>query len=164
MEIADENTVPIHRAKAGEIIELGDGVRLEILNPSNPQPLAPSPGHDNDLSVALRLVYGDFSLLLTGDAGAAAEREMLASGRPLSAVVYKAGHHGAKSSSSELFLNAVNPQYVIVSAGEGNNYGHPHPEVLARAAAVGAQVLRTDELGTIEVSTDGEMMWWEARQ
>lgn len=65
----------------------------------------------------------------------------------LSAVVYKAGHHGAKSSSSELFLRAISPQYVIVSAGKGNNYGHPHPEVLERAADVGAAVFRTDELG-----------------
>ncbi|MGB3716156.1 MAG: MBL fold metallo-hydrolase [Candidatus Promineifilaceae bacterium] len=126
MDIAIENAVPIHQAQAGEIIELGDGLRLEILNPPSPQPRIPNPQHDNDQSIALRLVYGDFSLMLTGDAGEAAEREMLASGRPLSAVVYKAGHHGAKSSSCEPFLRAVNPHYVIVSAGKGNNYGHPH--------------------------------------
>jgi competence protein ComEC len=169
MDIATENAVPIHQAQAGETIELGDGVRLEILNPSSDPSStklsrpATSDQHDNDLSVALRLVYGDFSMLLTGDAGEAAEREMLASGRPLSAIVYKAGHHGARSSSSVSFLGAVLPRYVIVSAGEGNNYGHPHEEVLERAADVGAAVLRTDELGTIEVITDGEQMWWEAR-
>ncbi|MGB3715934.1 MAG: ComEC/Rec2 family competence protein, partial [Candidatus Promineifilaceae bacterium] len=162
MDIATENAVPIHQARAGEIIELGDGLRLEILNPPSPQSQAPSLGHDNDQSVALRLVYGDFSLMLTGDAGDAAERDMLASSRPLSAVVYKAGHHGAKSSSGEPFLRAINPQYVIVSAGEGNNYGHPHDEVLERASDVGAAVMRTDELGTIEVITDGEQLWWEA--
>ncbi len=164
LDIAAENAVPIHQARAGEIIEIGDGVRLEILNPPSDQRPPTGDHHDNDLSVAFRLTYGDFSLLLTGDAGAAAEREMLASGQPLSAVVYKAGHHGAKSSSGESFLGAVQPRYVIVSAGEGNNYGHPHPEVLARAAAGGAQVLRTDELGTIEVVTDGEQMWWESHQ
>jgi competence protein ComEC len=89
---------------------------------------------------------------------------MLASGYPLLAMVYKAGHHGAKSSNSEKFLRTVQPQYLIVSAGEGNNYGHPHPEVLERARAVGAAVLRTDELGTIEVISDGEQMWWESHQ
>ena len=109
MDIAAENAVPIHKARFGEIIEIGGGVRLEILNPPGPQSQAPSPGYDNDLSVALRLVYGDFSILLTGDAGEAAEREMLASDRPLSAVVYKAGHHGARSSSSASFLRAVRP-------------------------------------------------------
>jgi len=101
---------------------------------------------------------------MTGDVGEAVEQEMIASGRPLSAVVYKAGHHGAKSSSCKPFLEAVNPQYVVVSAGAENRYGHPHPEFLDRAADIGATVLRTDELGTIEVSTDGEMMWWEARE
>jgi competence protein ComEC len=79
-------------------------------------------------------------------------------------VVYKAGHHGTKSSSGAPFLGAINPQYVIISAGEGNNYGHPHPEVLERAAEMGAAVLRTDELGTIGVITDGEQMWWESHQ
>jgi len=162
LDIATKHTVPIHQAQAGEVVEIGDGVRLEILNPPSPQPLAPNPQHDNDLSVAIRLVYGDFSLLLTGDAGEAAERNMLASGYPLLAMVYKAGHHGAKSSNSEVFLRVIRPQYVIVSAGEGNNYGHPHEEVLERFADVGAAVLRTDELGTIEVITDGEQMWWEA--
>ncbi len=53
---------------------------------------------------------------------------------------------------------------MIVSAGEGNNYSHPHEEVLKRAAYVGAAVLRTDELGSIEVVTDGEQMWWKAYQ
>jgi competence protein ComEC len=79
-------------------------------------------------------------------------------------VVYKAGHHGARSSSGAAFLGAVRPQYVVVSAREGNNYGHPHPEVLERAADVGAAVLRTDQEGTIEVITDGQEMWWESHQ
>ena len=81
----------------------------------------------------------------------------------LSAVVYKAGHHGARSSSSKLFLNAVQPQYVVISAGEDNRFGHPHEETLDRFADLGAAVLPTDELGTIEVITDGEQMWWEVR-
>jgi competence protein ComEC len=108
-------------------------------------------------------VYGDFSLLLTGDAGEEAERDMLRSGRNLRSLVYKAGHHGAKSSSTAPFLEAVRPTYIVVSAGEGNRYGHPSPELLRRAANVGAAVLRTDELGSIEVITDGQAMWWESR-
>ncbi|HET6445925.1 MAG TPA: DNA internalization-related competence protein ComEC/Rec2 [candidate division Zixibacteria bacterium] len=164
LDIATENAVPIYHAQAGDIIEIGDGVRLEFLYPPSSQPPIPSPQHDNDQSIALRLVYGEFSLLLTGDAGFEAEQNMLTSGYPLSAVVYKAGHHGAKSSSWRPFLTAVGPQYVIVSAGEGNRYGHPHPELLERASGIGATVLRTDKLGTIEVVTDGERMWWESQQ
>ena len=118
-------------------------------------------------SVSLRLVYAEFALLLTGDAEAEAEQMMLrnsrpADGWPLTAVVYKAGHQGSRSSSTMPFLEAVRPQIIIVSAGEDNRFGHPHQEVLERARAIGAAVLRTDELGTIEVISDGEVMWWEA--
>jgi competence protein ComEC len=59
-------------------------------------------------------------------------------------------------------MEAVRPQVVVVSAGEDNRFGHPSPEVLERVAEVGAAVLRTDELGSIEVITDGRAMWWEA--
>ena len=158
---AQENETPIHAATAGEVIAIGDGVQLEILHSGNQIP-ATSDRSDNDNSVAIRLLYGSFSLLLTGDAGESAEREMLSSGRPLASLVYQAGHHGAKTSSTTAFLEAVRPQYIVVSAGEGNRFGHPHEELLQRAADVGAAVLRTDKLGTIEVITDGKALWWEA--
>ncbi|MGD8857481.1 MAG: MBL fold metallo-hydrolase, partial [Chloroflexota bacterium] len=128
---------------------------------TSPQSLTLSPQSDNDQSIAFRLVYDDFSLLMTGDAGLAAEEAMVAGGRELTSVVYKAGHHGAKTSSSAEFLAAVRPQIVVISAGAGNWYGHPDEEVLQRAESVGAAVLRTDELGTIEVISNGSAMWWE---
>lgn len=159
---AGSNT-PIHDCTAGEVIEIEDGVRLEVVNPTVGGRLLTAGGHDNELSVAVRLVYQQFTLLLMGDAGQDAERAMLAVGRPLSAVVYKAGHHGSKSSSSADFLDSIRPLVVVISAGEGNRYGHPHEQVLQRAAEVGAAVLRTDELGTIEVISDGQAMWWEAK-
>jgi competence protein ComEC len=162
LDAANEHDVPVHHTLAGETITIEDGVTLQVLNPTNPQPLAPESQHDNELSIALRLAYGDSSLLLTGDAGAAAERAMLSDGRELTSLVYKAGHHGAKASSNQAFLDAVRPQIMVVSAGAGNWYGHPHEELLQRAADVGAAVLRTDELGTIEVITDGQGIWWEA--
>ena len=154
---AEENQIPIHPALAGEVIELDNEVHLEILHPG---PVL-DPDLDNNNSVSMRLVYGDFSLLLTGDAEASAERKMLAAGRPLQALIYKAGHHGANTSSSKLFLEAIRPQYIVISAGEGNQYGHPHDEMLERAEAVGAAVLRTDQQGTIEIISDGQGIWWE---
>ena len=155
---ADE--VPIHHALAGEVIAVDDGVRLEILNPAGAQLMVD--GHENNQSIAIRLVYSDFSLLLTGDSGEPAERAMIEEDWDMTSLVYKAGHHGAKSSSSKEFLRAIRPHYVIVSAGEGNRYGHPHKEMLRRVADVGAAVLRTDELGTIELISDGHALWWEA--
>ncbi|MCA9921280.1 MAG: hypothetical protein KC421_02850, partial [Anaerolineales bacterium] len=77
-------------------------------------------------------------------------------------LVFKAGHHGSRTSGTMPFLEAVQPQIIIVSAGEDNRFGHPHPEMLDRAAAIGASVLRTDQLGTIELTTDGKVMWWQA--
>jgi len=69
--------------------------------------------------------------------------------------VLKAGHHGSAASTSADFLAAVRPRLVLVSAGEGNTYGFPSPAVLARAGAAGAQVLRTDRDGAVEIRSDG---------
>jgi beta-lactamase superfamily II metal-dependent hydrolase len=155
---AEASDTVIHAAQAGEVIEIGDGVRLEVVHPS-----AYFDTEDrNDNSVSFRLLYEDFSLLLTGDAEEPAEQAMLAQGYPLHSLVFKAGHHGSRTSSSLPFLEAVKPQIIIVSAGVDNRFGHPHPEVLERAQAIGATVLRTDELGTIEVMTDGQTMGWQA--
>lgn len=154
---AEARGTPVQRAQAGQVIEIGDGVRLEALHPGE---ILTDDRNEN--SVVLRLVYGDFSLLLTGDADEASERVMLGNGRSLHALVLKAGHHGSNTSTSAPFLEAVRPQIVIISAGKDNQFGHPNEEVLERITAVGAIPLRTDELGAIEVITDGQQMWWRA--
>jgi competence protein ComEC len=158
LQAAEETGTPIRRAVVGETLAFGDGVRLEVLHPGE----SLSTENRNDNSVSVRLLYGDFSLLLTGDAEEAGERALLDGGRPLQALVFKAGHHGSRTSSSAELLTAVQPQIIVISAGVENRFGHPHPEVLQRAADIGAVVLRTDELGTIEVKTDGRRMWWTA--
>lgn len=154
-EAGDRGSV-IHTAQKGEFIKLEEGVQLEILHSGSPG----ETDRRNDASVVARLTYGNLSVLLTGDAEEAAETEMIRDGRALEAVVLKAGHHGANTSSSEQFLKAVSPQIVIISAGQDNSYGHPHPAMLARAEAVGATLLRTDEMGTLELESDGRQMWW----
>ncbi|RMG90613.1 MAG: DNA internalization-related competence protein ComEC/Rec2 [Chloroflexi bacterium] len=158
LQAAEQAGTPVHRAMAGEVISFGDGVRLEVLHPGD----VLDEDNRNENSVSLRLVYGSFSLLLTGDAETKAEQAMLKNGRSLSAIVFKAGHHGSDTSSSRPFLQAVQPQIIVISVGKDNRFGHPHAAMLARAAEIGAAVLRTDELGTIEVITDGQVMWWQA--
>lgn len=150
----------VHVARKGEVLLLDEGVRLEILH------AGPDGGMEsrNDASVVARLSYGELTVLLTGDAGEAAESAMLLDDEPVAATVLKAGHHGANTSSSEPFLRAVSPRVVIISAGRDNTYGHPHPAMLARAAAAGATVLRTDEMGTLEMTSDGIQVWWTAEQ
>jgi competence protein ComEC len=157
-EQAELHGVPIEPARAGEVIVVDDGVRLEILHPGEVLDGA----NRNDNSVVVRLVYGNFVALLTGDAEESAENGLIASGIPLHATVLKAGHHGSHSSTTEPFLEAVRPAMAIISAGRGNNFGHPHAEVLERLNRRGVAILRTDELGTIRVRTDGEQMWWDA--
>jgi competence protein ComEC len=156
LQQAKEGETTMHAVQAGQTMQLDQGVHIEFLHPG---PVALE--KDNDNSVALRLTYGNFSLLLTGDAEQEAELAMLQREAPLEALVFKAGHHGARTSSNDFFLEAVQPRIVVISSGKENQWSHPHPEVLERAAAVGATVLRTDEMGTIEVVTDGERMWWE---
>jgi competence protein ComEC len=158
LQFTESAQVPIHNAVAGEVFELGNGVRLEILHPDSGLGLE----ERNDYSLSMRLVYEDFTLLLTGDAEDKAERIMLQSGRPLQSLVFKAGHHGSGSSSSRAFLQAVEPQIIIISVGKENRYEHPHPEMLQRAQEIGATVLRTDELGSIELISDGHEVWWQA--
>jgi competence protein ComEC len=72
-------------------------------------------------------------------------------------MVLKAPHHGSGTSSTPTFLEAVNPQLVIISVGQDNRLGHPAPEVLARLARY--TVMRTDERGNVEVITDGQRLW-----
>ena len=80
---------------------------------------------------------------------------MLNSGIDLSADVFKAAHHGSRTANTEAFLERVDPDYVVISCGEGNSYGHPHAEVLNRLRKMGIQVFRTDEEGTITAVSDG---------
>jgi len=112
----------------------------------------------NDVSLVLRMVYGETAILFTGDAEAVSEKEMLKSGLSLRANVLKAGHHGSRSSSSADFLDVVRPGMVVVSCGRQNSYGHPHKEFLERVGQPERNItlLRTDELGTIIIITDGQ--------
>jgi competence protein ComEC len=97
-------------------------------------------------------------VLLTGDISAEVEREILPGLSRSRVRVLKVAHHGSRTSSSQELLFAWRPQYALISAGRGNTFGHPAPEVLSRLEAVGARVLRTDLHGQITVETDGAEM------
>ena len=109
----------------------------------------------NDYSVGILLEHGENRFLLTGDAEEDSEADMLDNGINLSADVLKAAHHGSRTANTEAFLERVNPEYVVISCGEGNSYGHPHAEVLNRLREMGIKVFRTDEEGTVVATSDG---------
>jgi len=143
--------IPHRRISRGFSWTLGN-VGLSTLAPST-DPAAGPP--DNDASLVLRLTYGSSAILLTGDIGWKIEEEILSSGLEIRSQVLKAPHHGSDSSSSGAFLTAVQPEYIIISAGRGNRYNLPHPAVLARYEKTGARILRTDFQGAVEIRTDG---------
>ena len=156
---AAERGTQLHVAETGEQYLLDQGTSLVILHPA-----ADFHGDDtNAQSIVGRLSYGDLSILLTGDAENDVEEMLIDHGDTLSSTVLKVGHHGSKNASGEDFLRVVRPQVAIISAGKDNSYGHPHPDVLARLDAIGATVLRTDESGTLELTSDGRNMWWQAQ-
>lgn len=110
----------------------------------------------NNYSIGIILKYGDTSFLFTGDAESEAEEDIASNGINISADVFKVGHHGSSSSSTELLLNAVNPDIAVISCGEENEYGHPQAEILNRFRERGIKVFRTDEQGTIVATSDGK--------
>jgi len=153
-----EAALPPTIGQAGTELDLGGGVIATVLNPG---PACAGIDDPNDHSVVLRLEFGEISFLLTGDIEAAVEQKLVASGVPLEATVLKSPHHGSRTSSTDAFLEAVDPQLVVISVGAENSFGHPSPEVMERYAAYRLPVLRTDERGTIEFITDGQQVWME---
>jgi competence protein ComEC len=111
----------------------------------------------NDWSAVLKITYGKNSFLFTGDAEAKAEADMIKAKKDLRADVLKVGHHGAKTSTSTAFLNAVKPKYAVISVGK-NSYGHPTKEVLNRLKAAKVTVYRTDQKGTIVFTSNGSKL------
>ena len=110
----------------------------------------------NDYSVVLRVVFGNTSFLLTGDAEEVSEAEMLRSGRTLRSDVLKVGHHGSDSSTTDEFLAKVGTAYAVISVGAGNTYGHPAQTTMQKLKALGIPVYRTDQNGTIVAVSDGK--------
>jgi beta-lactamase superfamily II metal-dependent hydrolase len=124
------------------------GLDIAVLNPSQ------LTGDLNEDSVVLRLVCGEVSVLLTGDATSDSEVNMLATGLALDSDVLKVGHHGSATSTSAAFLAAVTPKDAVISVGAGNVYGHPAQATLDRLAAPGATVYRTDLDGMVVLISD----------
>ena len=113
--------------------------------------LAPNRTYDdpNEASIALLVSHGENTFLFTGDGESGAEEDILRNGLSIDCDVFKAGHHGSKTSNSKSFLEKASPEYVVVSCGEGNSYGHPHAEPMNNFRSMGMKLFRTDEQGTI---------------
>jgi competence protein ComEC len=112
----------------------------------------------NDDSVALDLMWRDVELVLTGDIGKTVERTLTSSLRHRRLRILKVPHHGSLTSSTLEFVRAFEPQVAVISAGRGNHFGHPAPEVLGRYEEAGAEIFRTDRDGAVTIDTDGYLL------
>ena len=146
----ENNNVPTRSLAAGSTINLG-GAIFTVIHPNSDN------YHNlNDWSISFRMAFGGVSMVTTGDAERPAELEMIAAGHYLSADILRLGHHGSRTSTSQEFFDAVSPSIIVIQVGEGNRYGHPHPEVMDRIAAAGInRIYRNDRHGDIILTTDG---------
>lgn len=162
------------RRNGTRIVNLHDGdrrtfgqVRIDVLAPA--PDYVPGDVPKNNDSLVMRLRYGSRSLLLTGDVEKQIEERMLDEREIGHADILKVAHHGSKTSTTEPFLDAVQPEFAIISDGVDNPFHHPNPDVVTRLEEHHADVLRTDQLGLITVRTDGRRIWadtdvWESER
>ncbi len=159
----EAENVPVEGVQQGSWMDLGDGVSLWALWPPPEEGLEGLDEDDkNERSLILKLVYGEFTVLLTGDAGQSSEERLLSGEQALAAHVLKVGHHGSEQSSSRGFIEAVGASVAVIQVGAGNRYGHPDPEVLE--ALNGRLILRNDKDGRVHIRSDGKLMWIETEK
>ncbi len=147
------------KAEAGKQYDLGGGARLTVLAPIEPaftrDQIKTGGNLPNANSIVMRLDYGDFSMLLPGDAEEQTEHRMLTKELNLKAKILKVAHHGSKYAITQDFVDRVKPEVAIISCGDWNRYGHPSQVVLDRLKAANVKLYRTDLQGEITITTKG---------
>lgn len=156
LDAAEAKNLALTAPVVGSTYALGDAF-FTILAPNTDY------GDDlNDWSVGIRLSCGSNAFVLCGDAERTAEADMLKNGQTLRADVLKVSHHGSATSTTQAFLDAVDPTWAVISCGRDNPYGHPDAQTLNRLADAGVGVFRTDEQGTVVAQSDGTEITWSA--
>ena len=170
MTLIKEKNVKHSTLKAGDSVNFGGNVKFEVLFPNKELVDEVNGGKKktdpNNESIVGRLHYKNFTMMFTGDAELEVESAIWQDNKEkaLKSSILKAGHHGSKTSSSENFVRVVNPEYVLISAGEpttqrgGNTYGHPHVqplEIYLKQGIDSKNILWSWENGTVVIETDG---------
>ena len=153
-----EKSLSLTEAELGRKIEVGDA-EFEIIAP-NSQDYS----NVNNYSVSFIMHHGENSFIFTGDAEKLAENEMIEKNVLEDIDVYKAGHHGSDTSSSEDFLNIIKPDYAVISCGEGNSYGHPNDITIENLNKFTDKIYRTDLCGTVVFESDGKELTVETER
>ena len=163
LRLVEDKGIEYNIARVGQEIDLGSGIKMEVLNP--PEGLFEDTSHDVDNNgVVLKLTWNKVSFLFTADIREEVEFELIGQRANLRSTVLKVAHHGSETSTSPQLLAAVSPEVAVISVGTDNTFGHPSPEVVERLIdRLGDDnVYRTDEDSTVEFITDGERLWVKA--
>ena len=165
LRLIEDKEIKSTLAQAGQQINLGDGVIIEVLNPQS-LPLSGTESDIDNNGAVLRLSLGRVSFLLTADMMREAEFELIYDRANLKSTVLKVAHHGSDTSTTPEFLAVASPELAVISVGADNDYGHPSEEVLSRLEERldAEDIYRTDENGTVEFITDGERLWVETER
>ena len=146
--------IPFEMATPGSEIAISKDIKLKILAPDKS---LLTDTDTNESSIVAKLVYDQFSMMLTGDAEKESESIMVRKfGKELKSNVLKAAHHGSNSSSSPEFLRAVAPEAVVISLAAGNDFHHPHPSTIEKYKKANMKIFRTDTDGTVQITSDGK--------
>jgi len=149
MQAAEASGTPVSLLQAGDVLQVGRK-HFEVLHPE-----ADSAWSGNNASLVIRLIYGDTSVLFTGDIEREAEAAILEAGINVTADVLKIAHHGSRTSTTPEFLAAVSPDVAVMSAGRNNMFNHPHPTTLRTLRADDVPYVITSESGAVLMRTNG---------
>ena len=155
-EIVKKKKIKVQVVGQGDRIKIENDLYFDILWPNNDNLISDNVLNNN--SIVCKLNYKSFSMLFTGDIEEIAEKKLLEEYKNkiqiLNATILKVGHHGSKTSSTQNFIEAVNPQIVLIGVGENNKFGHPNESVIERLELLGSKIYRTDKMGEISVEID----------
>ena len=154
MALIEQKEIRYIEGKRDQEFNLGSEVKLHIVHPQDVL-LRNTRSDLNSNSVVIKMTHGDNCFLFTGDAEEPTEQSLIRQ-KIGQCDVLKVPHHGSNHSSSTPFLNEVKPKLALISLGEDNRYGHPGEETMARLERTGAEIYRTDTMGTITVTSDGK--------
>lgn len=152
-----ETDTKYREPRANEIYKIGS-LKVEIIHPNKVT------GYLNNGSIVFRAIYHDISFLFTGDAEFEAELEIVERGHELKSDILQIGHHGSRTSTSDLFLERVSPQIAVYSAAKDNSYGHPHSETIKKLNDLNVEVYGTDLNGSVVLTTDGKTFLIEGKK
>jgi competence protein ComEC len=157
-DLAESRQIDIKLVMSGQDINLGSA-HLEVLWPDD------QPNQDvNDTSLVVKLNYGQRQFWLAGDSGLLVEATLIKQNRTDDIDVLKVSHHGSDTANSEEFLNLLQPEYAVISVAKANSLGLPNQRVLRRLQRLKAELLRTDELGTIIFESDGQSLSYHLKK